>query len=112
MTNTQRAEKIILDLWDTLYNSEENGEDNEKFNVDELAWAVRDGSHPVKVIDKFGGEGMGDHAHYVFEVTDGDEKILVKIDGYYDSWNGTEWQDDFYEVVPVEVKVIQYNPKV
>lgn len=35
-----------------------------------------------------------------------------RTEGYYDSWNGTSWDDaDIWEVVPKEVTVTEYHKK-
>lgn len=66
----------------------------------------------VRVIDNEGGEGQGDHAHLVFEVTSGDGEVrLFKLDGYYSSHCGTEWDGDLYEVEPVQRTITVYEKK-
>lgn len=59
----------------------------------------------VKFIEDFGGEGQGDHAHVVFEIAG----KTYKIDGYYNSWEGTEWNEEAYEVEPVQVTKTEYR---
>jgi hypothetical protein len=51
-----------------------------------------------------GGEGSGENVERVIEVTAGDAVIgYVEINGSYQSYNGTEWDDseDFEQVYPV-----------
>lgn len=49
-----------------------------------------------------GGEGQGDEIYFVFKVIfeDGSEQ-LYRVDGYYSSYNGTDWSSG--ELCPVEV---------
>lgn len=65
----------------------------------------------IEVVDTAGGEGQGDHAHIVFKVVtvDGDEQYF-KIDGYYSSYDGTDWDgSDLFEVRPIERTVVFYE---
>lgn len=41
-------------------------------------------------------------------ITVGDR--YFKKNGFYDSWNGTEWDGDFEEVKPVKVEYTEYHP--
>lgn len=58
-----------------------------------------------------GGEGQGDEYYIVLSIQDNDtkDKIYVRFSGYYDSWNGTEWDEGFDLVSPVTVKVIEWE---
>lgn len=60
-----------------------------------------------EVAEEVGGEGKGDHRHIVFKIL-ADEKFYIKFTGHYDSWNGTEWNNEFKITVPEERKVIVY----
>lgn len=63
----------------------------------------------VEEVEQVGGEDQGSTWYSVQHFTDHD--VYIKIDGYYQSYAGTEFEDIPYEVVPTEVKVIQYLPK-
>jgi len=86
------------------------------------------GSHIFKEEDSHGGyEGGGEEAWNVYSVReenseDSDEnKTFFRVEGYYNSWEGTEWGGDFKIVTPyiepvrkwkveiVKQKVVQYN---
>src|SRR6266404_8450601 len=58
----------------------------------------------VTLEEHFGGEGQGDHAHLVFRVhclTDTEEWLkYYQVDGYYSSYEGTDWDGDLYQVTP------------
>lgn len=57
-------------------------------------------------VRSFGGEGRGEEYWVIFKI--GEE--LFKVDGYYSSWDGINWDEaELYKVVPVEVIVTQYQ---
>jgi hypothetical protein len=57
--------------------------------------------------DSHGGEGEGDQYWSVYSFTKGTEKVYVQFDGWYQSYNGSEYNEWFF-VVPREVLVTQY----
>lgn len=60
-----------------------------------------------KNVDEFGGEDCGSDYWYVFEISHPDFPVTyVKYQGYYNSWNGTEWENEFEFVQPKEKTVI------
>ena len=65
--------------------------------------------YAIKNIDAFGGEGEGDSIWNVFALYK-DNKLLTffKTEGYYDSWNGVEWDEGFNIVTPREKIVIEW----
>lgn len=58
--------------------------------------------------DSYGGEGMGDDYWKVYCFTDGEGTVHVKFDGYYQSYNGAEYNEWFF-VEPKEVTVTRYS---
>jgi hypothetical protein len=61
------------------------------------------------VYSKGGIEGEGEHVERVFEVKkDGQTLNFIRTIGYYDSWDGTDWSEEYDEVKPVEVTVTRY----
>lgn len=63
-------------------------------------------SGTAKTLEAYGGEGKGEEYWVVFQVGD----KTYRVDGYYSSWEGTNWDDaEPYEVKPVEVTVIKYK---
>ena len=56
-------------------------------------------------VESFGGEGMGDSRWIVFKL--GEQ--LFRVSGYYDSWNGTEWDGGIEEVEAFEIKKTEYR---
>ena len=54
-----------------------------------------------------GGEGEGDEYYHVFSVMLNNKKTYFKIQGWYNSWNGVDWDgSEAFEVTPVP-KIIQ-----
>jgi hypothetical protein len=85
---------------------QQNEISNSDIGYDDVIWDDK-GLGEVVMIDKFGGEGQGDHAHKVFWFKD--HNVYMKIDGFYSSGNGTDWDDDPYEVKPQQKKITVYE---
>lgn len=61
----------------------------------------------VQSVDSYGGEDCGSTYWIVFKVVrEGFDDTYIKFDGHYDSWNGTEWYEEFEIVNPVK-KVVE-----
>lgn len=61
-------------------------------------------------IDSFGGEGLGDQAWVVIQITQTDgEYRTYRKDGYYASHDGFYWDGEFTEVRAVEKTVIVWE---
>ncbi len=58
--------------------------------------------------DSYGGEGQGDSYWSVYKFTRGDESVYVQFDGWYQSYNGSEFTEWFF-VEPKEVTVTQFH---
>ena len=63
-----------------------------------------------KMVDSYGGEGQGDTYYKVFKFESGDKAAHIKFDGYYSSYEGSEYRQAFL-VEPKEVTVIEYFKK-
>jgi hypothetical protein len=61
----------------------------------------------VKRIDSYGGSGYGDAYWSVYHFVDHD--VYIKFDGFYQSYEGSTYEEMF-EVKPVEVTKIEYQP--
>lgn len=59
--------------------------------------------------DSYGGEGLGEEYWSVYSFTKDDTTVYIKFDGWYQSYNGSEYQEWFF-VEPKEVVVTQYFP--
>ena len=88
------------------------------------AWEEMDGRDPipvpnlglVSIAESFGGEGQGDQYYLVFrvELAPVDENGFrdvkyFRVDGYYSSYAGGEYDGPLYEVQPVERLVTFYE---
>lgn len=64
----------------------------------------------IKIVDsEGGGEGEGDYVHRIWGVFKGGNTLShIRVTGYYQSYNGTEYNDDWTLVVPRDVLVTQY----
>lgn len=64
----------------------------------------------IELLEEFGGEGEGNVYYYVFKIIDKqtDETVYIKFDGFYDSWNGTEWETDCFFVYPKQKTITVY----
>jgi hypothetical protein len=60
-------------------------------------------------VDSFGGEEQGADYYSVYEFKKGTEVALVKFDGWYASYSGSEYSK-FLFVKPEPTTVIVYNP--
>lgn len=56
-----------------------------------------------------GNEGGGEEFWMVFRVVTLDTKVLLRVDGWYASFNGGELDGDIYEVKPVEYVATRYD---
>lgn len=68
----------------------------------------------VELVQARGGsEGDGERVWLVFKVTrkeDGKE-FFFKKEGYYSSYDGTDWDGSFYEVFPEQKYVTEYSAR-
>lgn len=64
----------------------------------------------LELVDSEGGyEGAGEYVHRVMAVKKGDTTLShLRVTGYYQSYSGTEYNDDWTLVVPRDVVVTQY----
>jgi uncharacterized protein YndB with AHSA1/START domain len=72
---------------------------------------IVEGVGSVEVVHaETGGEGAAEHCELIFKVTadDGTVRYFEK-DGWYQSFNGTEWDGDFYEVEPAQKTITVYS---
>ena len=57
--------------------------------------------------DNFGGEGQGEDYWSVYSFTQGKEKVYVQFQGWYQSYNGSEYTEFFF-VEPKEVTRVEF----
>ena len=81
--------------------------DNESFFAYEMDETEELGKAPI--VDEEGDcEGGGDYSMVIryFE----NFGIYIKETGYYSSYHGTDWNNDFEEVKPVQKTITVYEP--
>lgn len=90
------------------------GEDNGRNLPDQLSevlysWsgkseAKQPDGFTVAKEDSYGGEGQGEQYWAVYSITKtSGERVYVRFDGFYESYNGHEWHSGFEVVTPKEV---------
>lgn len=79
--------------------------------VEEYANNVYEGYSYVRVDGRGGYEGGGDRVERVYEIfKDGQTTgIFFQHDGFYSSYEGTEWDHNVSRVYPCQVMVTQYH---
>lgn len=80
------------------------------YEIEELTHSdVVDGISIQIAHSEGGGEGQGDYVERVWEVRHGSTTLsFIRVTGYYESYAGTEYNDDWSLVVPREVVHIKY----
>ena len=93
-------------IYDSLFHSEYNSEPSKWASDEEKEFraALTEAGVVCRREDNYGGEGQGDDYWSVYSFTRGDEKVYVKFNGWYASYNGAEFTEWFF-VEPKE-KVI------
>ena len=62
-------------------------------------------------VDSYGGEGQGEEYWTISRILDKrtEEVFFIKFDGYYESWDGSDFSNNDWNIVePREVKVIEW----
>jgi hypothetical protein len=93
-----------------MFNSE-YPEEGSKWNSDfdkEVLAKAKEFSLEVQHEEQHGGEGEGESYWSVYSFTKESETVYVKFDGWYQSYNGSEY-DGYYFVEPKQVMVTRYE---
>lgn len=112
-TNEKNATPFMAAVFDLILGDDADDGINpcELADLGDETYTDSDGSiWSLSVVDEEGGyEGGGDYAEKVFEFKcNGDPIAYVRVTGFYSSYEGTDWGDNWEFVVPREVMVIQY----
>lgn len=106
----------IIDWWNKENPEDEDGPteyleavlDDFEYRLDSGIRAINLDSGVARQVEQKGGEGEGEEYYLIFSVED----QFFKVEGYYTSWNGANWDSaEVEEVEPVEVLVTQYHTK-
>lgn len=79
-TDWEKSEQMMLEDCDTEF---ESG----------YAKELEEVSITYKKLDQRGGEDQGSEYYTIWGFTKGGESVTVKFDGYYQSYNGAEFED-------------------
>jgi len=94
------AEQILLQL-------KLKGISNEDLGRQDVDWEET-GLGTVALAEEHGGyEGQGEDCHKVYYFKD--HEVYLRIDGFYASYEGSEWDNDPYEVRPQQKQITVYN---
>ena len=69
--------------------------------------ALQEAGITTECADAYGGEGPGEDCWTVYKFSKGNESVYVQFDGWYASYNGSEFTEWFF-VEPKEVKVVRF----
>ena len=96
---------------ESLFHSEYKAEPSEWDSDEEKEFraALADSSVVCQHEDNYGGEGRGDDYWSVYSFTRGDEKVYVKFNGWYASYNGAEFTEWLF-VKPKEKVITVFKP--
>jgi hypothetical protein len=83
------------------------GWDNEKIGDGLEEEDEIEGIGTVEMVKDWGGEGQGDDIGHVFHFAQ--HNVYMRIDGYYQSHHGSDWDNDPYEVKPQAKQVTVYE---
>lgn len=81
----------------------------------EVAWGsggrlhINGEDYTWKPVKDIGGEGQGDYAAVIFAVDGPDGRRLFRKEGYYSSYEGTDWDGNFAEVEAFERTITDYR---
>lgn len=109
-----RAEEVLMEKM-KAYSVENNftfEEDQDSIGeiYADLCWGDFTEKTGVTQVEEWGGEDEGSSIGYTVKFDVDGETIYLKITGYYDSWNGTDWDDGTVRLVkPVERMVTFYE---
>lgn len=93
--------------WDDLTPSIDTILENTDFD-DLMEHGIATDLGMLTLVEISGGEGDGAPLHAVVQLGE----RYFQLDGTYSSWDSDWWEDDFYEVSPKEVTVVQFERKV
>lgn len=76
-------------------------------NYEEIEWETD--NYKLTIVDSYGWEWKGEEYWKVFEILikETNEKIYVKLDWYYNSWDWSEI-NSIFQVEPKEITVTKY----
>ncbi len=92
---------IIQDFFHSEISEETRTWDSDK--VTDFRKLLADQNITFEHVDNYGGEEQGRDYWSVYRFSQGDDSVLVRFDGWYQSYNGSEFEEWFF----VEAKPVQ-----
>lgn len=102
----RNTDASYIELYDKIRNSPSS------WDIKLNAWLESVGIGEIQEIEKVGGEGKGEEWYVVFYFPKHD--IYLKCDGFYTSYEGVSFDDDWdncFEVFPKEVTITVYTTR-
>jgi hypothetical protein len=84
----------LLEILKNNFSNEDIG--NNEWDIDKLKSFKLES---IEVIEEFGGQGLGNLCFIVYYVKD--YNLYFKIEGFYSSYSGSEYENDPFIVTPV-----------
>lgn len=112
MIPTELQEWLDADTY--TQDGQEHGDLIESLFHDEFSWSYKPSDIPApdgwtcEKVDSYGGEGQGETYYTVYKFSKEEQEVYIYFDGWYQSYHGSEFSE-YFEVVPQEVKRIEYN---
>jgi len=110
--NLKETEKLVLDLFNEVVDDKaEEVYDINGYELEECLGKYSNDNYSIEEVEHSGGEGQGEEMWKVFKIQDlkTKEATYFRKSGYYDSWNGTEWQENIELVESYEVTVTRWK---
>ena len=102
----ETSNDILESFFESAMTDEYSKWDNEE--IKEFRSVLASDLIQFKHQDNYGGEGMGEDYWSVYKFTDGKEQVFVKFEGWYASYNGSEFSEWFF-VVPALKTITIYE---
>lgn len=103
----KELEKAIVKAYEATNDDKDYGNVWESFKWEYTTSLEVPSFGTVVYENSYGGEGCGDDYWVVVKLND----RYFRVSGYYDSWNGGELDGELEEVIPKEVKKIEWETK-
>lgn len=113
---TQDIKTTVTELFDEFedfkewFFREDAPQEGRKYNsdkVNEFIYRTQKLELTYELVDSHGGEGEGEDFWTVYKFTQGTDSVHVQFDGYYQSYDGSTFQEWFF-VEPKEVVVTKF----
>lgn len=109
LKDKEEVENFMLQEYISYVNPEKKPESFAE-NAGEFHYLGAEITPNLRKVNSWGGEGEGDSIGYVLETNIDGVIYYLLVNGYYDSWNGTDWDYAHTRLVkPVQKLVTVYE---